>query len=55
MENVVSQLSTGVTPATLWGQIGTMMPFIITMTLFGFGYYIFKKVIRGTRTGRAKS
>lgn len=55
MNGVVTQLETGVTPVALWGQIGTMMPFIITMILFGFGYYIFKKVIRGTRTGRAKS
>lgn len=55
MENVVSQLNTGVTASHLWGQIGTMMPFIIAMTLFGFGYYIFKKVIRGTRTGSART
>lgn len=54
MDSAVNALQTNVTTLSLWGNIGTMMPFLGTMILFGFGYYLLRRVVRGIRTGKAK-
>ena len=54
MDSAVNALQTNVSTSSLWANIGTIMPFLGTMILFGFGYYLLKRVVRGIRSGKAK-
>ena len=45
MENVVTALSSGLSASVLWGEVATIMPFVIISVLFGLGFYLVKKVL----------
>lgn len=51
MENVISQLNTGITADTLWSSVATVMPFVITTTLFAFGFFLIKKILKKVKHG----
>lgn len=51
MENVVGQLTTGLTADTLWTSVASVMPFVISITLFAFGFYLVKKILRKVKRG----
>lgn len=53
MANVVGQLTTGLTADTLWTSVSSVMPFVISITLFAFGFWLVKKIVKKTRTGKA--
>lgn len=53
MENVVGQLTTGLTADTLWSSVSSVMPLVISITLFAFGFWLVKKIIKKVRTGKA--
>ena len=53
MANVVNQLTTGLTADTLWGSVSSVMPFVIGVTLFAFGFWLVKKIVKKVRTGKA--
>lgn len=53
MANVVSQLTTGLTADTLWTSVSSVMPLVISVTLFAFGFWLVKKIIKKIRTGKA--
>ena len=52
MSDIVTQLTTGVTPATIFGVVKDVMPFVITMIPIALGLYILRKVVKGA--GHAK-
>lgn len=52
MENVVTALTTGLSAEAMWGQVGSVVPFLIITTLFALGFYLVKRVINKTK--RAK-
>ncbi len=52
MADIVSQLTTGVTPATIFGVVKDVMPFVIAMIPIALGLYILRKVVKGA--GHAK-
>lgn len=52
MTSIVSQLTTGVTPATIFAVVGDVMPFVITMIPIALGLYMLRKVVKGA--GKAK-
>lgn len=53
MSGIVSQLTTGVTSASLFGTVGEIFPFIIVMIGFAFGYKVLRKVVKGASKGKA--
>lgn len=53
MENVITQLNTGITADTLWTAVSSVMPFVITVTLFSFGFFIIRRVLKKVRTGKS--
>lgn len=53
MSGIVSQLTTGVTSAGLFGTVGEIFPFIIVMIGFAFGYKVLRKVVKGASKGKA--
>ena len=52
MSGIVTQLTTGVTPATIFAVVGDVMPFVITMIPIALGLYMLRKVVKGA--GKAK-
>lgn len=53
MSNVITSLSTTVSGEALWGVFATAVPYIATITLFAFGFYIVRKLIKHIAKGRA--
>lgn len=54
MENIVSQLNTGITSATLFGTVGQLMPWVITLTIASLGLYFLRKLIKGAAKGKVR-
>lgn len=52
MAQLVSQLTTGITPATIFGVVSDVMPFVITMIPIALGLYMLRRVVKGA--GKAK-
>ena len=48
MQGIISQLTAGITSASLFAQVGEVMPFVIQIIPFCVGYYILRKVVKGT-------
>lgn len=46
MSAIVSQLTQGITPATIFAVVSDVMPFVITMIPIALGLYILRKVIK---------
>lgn len=49
MENVVSQLNTSLNAAAIWGEIGQIIPWAVTLTLVGLGFALVKKYLKRTK------
>lgn len=54
MTNIVSQLNTGITSDTLFGTVGQLMPWVITMTIASLGLYFLRKLVKGASKGKVK-
>lgn len=52
MSEIITQLTTGVSPATIFGVVKDVMPFVITMIPISLGLYELRKVVKGA--GKAK-
>lgn len=53
MQNVVTSLSSTVSGEALWGTFATAIPYIATITLFAFGFYIIRRLIKKIAKGKA--
>ncbi len=53
MSSIVSQLTTGITSAGLFGTVSEIIPFVIVMIGFAFGYKVLKKAVKGASKGKA--
>lgn len=52
MTGIVNQLTTGITPATIFAVVSDVIPFVITMVPIALGLYLLRRVIKGA--GKAK-
>lgn len=52
--SIVSALNTGLTADTLFGVVGQLMPWVITMTIACLGLYFLRKLIKGASHGKVK-
>lgn len=52
--SIVSALNTGLTADTLFGVVGQLMPWVITMTIACLGLYFLRKLIKGASKGKVK-
>lgn len=52
MNAVVTELTSGLSTTTLWGTVGSVVPFVVATTLFALGFYLVKRVINKAK--RAK-
>lgn len=53
MSGIVSQLTTGITSAGLFGTVAEIIPFVIVMIGFAFGYKVLRKAVKGASKGKA--
>lgn len=53
MESIVQSLTGGVTSAGLFGTVAQIMPFVVIMIGFAFGYKVLRKVVKGASKGKA--
>ena len=53
MEGIVSQLTSGITSAGLFGTVSEIIPFVIIMIGFAFGYKVLRKAVKGASKGKA--
>lgn len=53
MANIVSALTEGITQETLFNTVGAVMPFVITMVIFAFGWRVLRKAVKGASKGKA--
>lgn len=53
MSSIVTQLTTGITSAGLFGTVSEIIPFVIIMIGFAFGYKVLKKAVKGASKGKA--
>lgn len=52
MAGITSQLTNGVTAASLFGTVGEIFPFVVVMIGFSFGYKVLRKVVKGASKGK---
>lgn len=52
MTGIVTQLTTGITPSTIFAVVSDVMPFVITMIPIALGLYILRRVIK--KSSKAK-
>lgn len=53
MTSIVSQLTTGITSAGLFGTVSEIIPFVIVMIGFAFGYSVLKRSVKSASRGKA--
>jgi len=53
MSAIVTSLTSGITSAGLFGTVAEIMPFIVIMIGFAFGYKVLRKVVKGASKGKA--
>ena len=53
MQSIVTQLTTGITSAGLFGTVAEITPFVIVMIGFAFGYKVLRKAVKGASKGKA--
>lgn len=53
MSNIISQLTSGITSAGLFGTVSEIIPFVIIMIGFAFGYRVLRKAVKGASKGKA--
>lgn len=54
MDSIVTQLNTGITSSTLFGTVGQLMPWVITLTIASLGLYFLRKLIKGASKGKVR-
>ena len=52
MSDIITQLTTGLTPAVFFGQVKEIMPFVVTMVPISLGLLILRRMVKGA--GKAK-
>lgn len=53
MAGIIEQLKSGITSAGLFGTVNEIIPFVIVMIGFAFGYKVLRKAVKGASKGKA--
>lgn len=54
MEDVITALTTGLTPAVFLGQIEALVPFIIVIVPIALGLYFLRRLVKGASRAKVK-
>ena len=50
----VSTISSGLSGSALWGVIGDIAPFIIGLVLFALGFWLIRRLVKGSAKAKVK-
>lgn len=54
LEGAVTTITETITPSVLGGVVSSIMPFVLGMVVFGFGFYLLRRLLKGASKGKAK-
>lgn len=54
MNEIVTQLNTGITSETLFATVADLMPWVITLTIASLGLYFLRKLVKGAAKGKVR-
>lgn len=54
MTAIVSQLTTGITPATIFAVVGDIMPFVVSMVPIALALTILRRMVKGSSKGKVR-
>lgn len=54
LDGITTQLTTGVTPATIYAEVAKIMPFVIVMIPVSLGLYELRKVVKGASKAKVR-
>lgn len=54
MSGIVTQLTTGITPATIFAVVSDVIPFVITMVPIALGLYLLRRLVKGSSKAKVK-
>lgn len=54
MEALITAITAGLTPAVFYGQITSLVPFLIVLVPFALGLYFLRKLVKGSSKGKVK-
>lgn len=54
MDDVITALTTALSPANLWGAVEPLAPLIAVLVVFGLGLTFVRRAVRGASRGKAK-
>lgn len=54
MSSIVTQLTTGITPATIFAVVSDVIPFVITMVPIALGLYLLRRLVKGSSKAKVK-
>ena len=54
MSSFITAAETALAPANLWAEVTAAGGLIFAIVLFAFGYYIVRKVLKGTAKGKLR-
>ena len=54
MEAVITELTTGLTPASFFAIVADVMPFVLVMIPVSLGLYLLRRLIKGAGSGKTK-
>lgn len=54
MSGIVTQLTTGITPASIFAVVSDVIPFVITMVPIALGLYLLRRLVKGSAKAKVK-
>jgi len=54
MADVITAITTALTPAVFYGQIEDLVPFIVVLVPIALGLYFLRKLVKGSAKGKVK-
>ena len=54
MEDVITALTTGLTPSVFFGAIADLVPFLVVIVPISLGLYFLRKLIKGAGKGKVR-
>lgn len=54
MDGIIDQLNTGLNSSTIFGTVGQLMPWVITLVIASLGLYFLRKLVKGSAKGKVR-
>lgn len=52
---IANEISSTLNSNSLWGEVSSILPVILPLILFGFGFFLFRRVLNSTRHGTTRA